>query len=610
MLDDYGGATPTILLLSGSSAIDAGNDSLCPAADQRGVTRPQGAHCDIGAFEAAPLVNTLSILKDVTEGELAEPSYVGQEILTVSYAQYVQAGATCTVDFGDGSGTLNGQMNHMWGWFCQGPFHAYTTSGEYSITVIVTNPDGLAGIIIAQHVVVAAPAEPVLTYINPSAAAAGSGDLALTVTGSGFMTTSVVRWNGADLATTYVSPTELSALIPAANLASVQTAQITVFTPPPGGGTSNVLAFFVTEASAGVTSQDVASGEDKTASAGLATATATGDGLLVVAEYDANPGGIPSFSASGTYFDVYAAPGNTFSQVEIAACSLSVNDKLFWWDAAAQKWQKASPQRYDMSTSCVTLIVTDTSSPSLSQLQRTFFAVGVEPNTTPTANPGGPYLAAINTAFTFDGSGSSDAEGDPLTYAWDFGDGFTSSDMMPTHVYTTAGVYTACLTVNDGLEDSEQVCTLAVVYDPSTGFVTGSGWIDSPTGAYMADPSLSGKATFGFVSKYKKGATVPEGNTEFLFQAGSFNFRSTSYDWLVVSKEKVNAQFKGSGTVNGALDPNGNAYKFMLWAGDGTPDTFRIRIWWESANGVEHGVYDNGFNQAIGGGSIVVHTGK
>jgi hypothetical protein len=47
-----------------------------------------------------------------------------------------------------------------------------------------------------------------------------------------------------------------------------------------------------------------------------------------------------------------------------------------------------------------------------------------------------------------------------------------------------------------------------------------------------------------------------------------------------------------------------------LWDGDGSPDTFRIRIWCEAADGTENVVYDNGFNQAIGGGSIVVHTGK
>jgi predicted outer membrane repeat protein len=50
-LGNYGGFTQTVSLLWGSSAIDTGNDSVCPATDQRGVQRPQGAHCDIGAYE-------------------------------------------------------------------------------------------------------------------------------------------------------------------------------------------------------------------------------------------------------------------------------------------------------------------------------------------------------------------------------------------------------------------------------------------------------------------------------------------------------------------------------------------------------------------------------
>ena len=76
---------------------------------------------------------------------------------------------------------------------------------------------------------------------------------------------------------------------------------------------------------------------------------------------------------------------------------------------------------------------------------------------------------------------------------------------------------------------------MAVVYDPSEGFVTGGGWIDSPTGAYTADPTLAGRAGFGFVSKYQKGATVPSGKTEFKFEAGSFYFESKAYEWLVVA---------------------------------------------------------------------------
>jgi hypothetical protein len=51
-LADNGGPTQTHALSSGSPAINAANDALCPATDQRGVARPQGAHCDIGAYEA------------------------------------------------------------------------------------------------------------------------------------------------------------------------------------------------------------------------------------------------------------------------------------------------------------------------------------------------------------------------------------------------------------------------------------------------------------------------------------------------------------------------------------------------------------------------------
>ena len=233
----------------------------------------------------------------------------------------------------------------------------------------------------------------------------------------------------------------------------------------------------------------------------------------------------------------------------------------------------------------------------------------VSPNEPPTANPGGPYLGAVNTSILFDASSSSDPDSDPLTYAWDFGDGTIETGALPIHSYAAAGIYNACLTVNDGSLNSAPGCTMAVVYDPSAGFVTGGGWIDSTAGAYKADETLAGKATFGFISKYQRGASVPTGTTAFEFDLAGLAFSSQSYEWLVVNQADTNAQFKGVGLINGAADPNGNAYKFMLWAGDGSPDTFRIRIWWEDAAG-EHEVYDNGTSQPIGAGNIVVHTGR
>jgi parallel beta-helix repeat protein len=225
-------------------------------------------------------------------------------------------------------------------------------------------------------------------------------------------------------------------------------------------------------------------------------------------------------------------------------------------------------------------------------------------NQAPIAHAGGPYLVAVGQTIALDGSGSYDPDGDPLTYLWTQAEnlgGFDDAALEdPSFTGGQPGVTKLTLTVDDGPAQASDAVVL-VVYDPSAGFVTGGGWIDSPAGAYVPDPSLVGKASFGFVSQYKKGATVPTGNTEFVFQAGDLNFHSISYDWLVVNQNGSNAQFKGSGTINSA----GN-YKFMLWAGDGAPDTFRIKIWEE--NGGEVVVYDNGFNQSIGGGSIVVHT--
>jgi len=86
---------------------------------------------------------------------------------------------------------------------------------------------------------------PTITNINPSSATAGGVDFTLTVNGTNFVSGSIVRWNGANRTTSYISSTQLQASITAADIASSGTATVTVFNPTPGGGTSNGVIFRV-----------------------------------------------------------------------------------------------------------------------------------------------------------------------------------------------------------------------------------------------------------------------------------------------------------------------------------------------------------------------------
>jgi uncharacterized repeat protein (TIGR01451 family) len=230
----------------------------------------------------------------------------------------------------------------------------------------------------------------------------------------------------------------------------------------------------------------------------------------------------------------------------------------------------------------------------------------------------------VNTPVNFIGS-FIDGPGGTHTATWSF-DNVTQPGVMnettgavtATRTFTAAGVYQVTLTVTDdcggtGVADSlDGLTALVVIYDPDGGFVTGGGWITSPGGAYAPNPSLTGKANFGFVSKYENGANVPTGQTEFQFKVANLNFHSTVYEWLVVAGAR--AQYKGSGTINGA----GN-YGFMLTAidgqinGGGGVDKFRIKIW--DKNNADAIVYDNQMGldddgnptTTLGGGSIVIH---
>ncbi|HEY1596288.1 MAG TPA: choice-of-anchor Q domain-containing protein [Thermoleophilaceae bacterium] len=137
-LQDNGGPTPTQALLPGSPAINAGAGTGCPGTDQRGVARPQGAACDIGAYEVAPpsaVTGSASAIKATSAmlgGSAANPDAVGASVVfqfgkTTSYgassaAQSLGAGAGGT----GVAATITGLKRNT----------------TYHFREVVSNPDG------------------------------------------------------------------------------------------------------------------------------------------------------------------------------------------------------------------------------------------------------------------------------------------------------------------------------------------------------------------------------------------------------------------------------------------------------------------------------------
>ena len=275
----------------------------------------------------------------------------------------------------------------------------------------------------------------------------------------------------------------------------------------------------------------------------------------------------------------------------------------------------------------VTYDVTDSSGNAAAQVVRAVNVVDTTPPVTSLTaadpNPVAVDIPVVLTAFVEDNYLVVSAE-----YSVDGGSTWTPMDPIDQPApsasvsatvpgFSSAGIYWVSVRAVDTSGNTGEPETIFLaVFDPDEGFVTGGGWFYSLPGAYPADVSLEGRANFGFVSKYKKGATVPTGVTEFQFKVADLSFHSNTYEWLVVANAK--AMYKGVGTINGV-----DGYKFMISAIDGdlknsgASDTFRIRIWKE-VNGTESVIYDNHIEATIdadptttlGGGSIKIHSKK
>src|SRR5262249_3921422 len=123
-------------------------------------------------------------------------------------------------------------------------------AAQGSNSIQVTNPAACVGGACSSNTlalaVTAPPPAPTLSSINPATVAGGGAAFTLTAVGTTFAGNSVVQVNGASRPTTFGDSTQLTASIPASDIASAGALSITVFTPAPGGGTSNAQPLTIT----------------------------------------------------------------------------------------------------------------------------------------------------------------------------------------------------------------------------------------------------------------------------------------------------------------------------------------------------------------------------
>lgn len=177
---------------------------------------------------------------------------------------------------------------------------------------------------------------------------------------------------------------------------------------------------------------------------------------------------------------------------------------------------------------------------------------------------------------------------------WNWGDGTTSTgtvtetsgtgSVSDSHTYTTTGVYTIIFTVTDkdGATGTSQY-QYVVVYDPTGGFLTGSGKYSSQAGWDTQNIQASGEVKVGVQAHYLNSVLV--GNMKMNFKVDNLDFNSTSYQWLVVNGAK--ATLKGNGTVNGS----GN-YTFLFSGIDGSQTGGQSFVRFQITNSSNTVIYD------------------
>ncbi len=498
-----------------------------------------------------------------------------------------------------------------------------TCNDDSTVTATLTVSDGLNSAVVDTAVLGVSNANPTIGLVTVPAGAVGVGstvNISAPFADPGTNDTHTVTVNWGDTTSSSGSVTEVlgsGSTTGSHNYGTAGSYTVTVTVNDDDGGTATSSAAVVVNGAPVVNAGGPYAGLEGAPTALAATASDPNGDPLAIAWTFAWTGGLgTSCSATGV---TTLTPGVTCNDDAVVTASLNVSDSV---NPAVVRTATINVANVAPTVGALTVPVSPVPLGGAANVLTTFADVGSNDTHTATVNWGDTTTSSAAVS-EFSGNGSVTAG----------------------HVYASTGTYSVSVTITDdnGGVVVATATTSIVVYNRSQSFVTGGGWINSPSGAYTpnnaTDPDVVGRGNFGFVARYPSPtATIPTGNTEFQLRVRnprghddddderkrcgdrwddarttsvSLNLHSTGYLSLVVEGTKTKAYYRGTGTVNGV-----SGYEFLVSVIDGrntsAPDRFRIKVWKTSTGDV---LYDNqsgavdaaSATQAIAGGSIVIH---
>lgn len=443
------------------------------------------------------------------------------------------------------------------------------------VPVMVTNPAPGGGTSISVNFTIASGPIPVPTVnsLNPSSACPGGPSFNLFVSGTNFVVSSVVKWNGTGLPTSFFDANTVEAQIPASDIATAGTVTVTVFNPAPGGGSSNPLTFNVTggEVFPHSVAVDPTGKFVYVANWGCSAASAGSVSLYAI---DASTGALTSIGTvaagaapvsvavdptskfayvAGGVVSMYRINGTTGALTPIGALggggdSVAVHPSgKFAYVGAGYPADNVSTFAIDLTTGASTFVGTIGAASSHGS------------NTIEVAiHPSGKFAYAVgdNCALdTFDGEVSIYAI-DPLTGALSSTGSPAVAGVCPSSVIVDPFGRFAYVTDNSGLNGHQDDNVAMFAINGTTGALTFIGFAGTGMGPSFVAVDPTGKFAYvtNFLSKDVSMYTI-DGTTGALTSIGTIA--------------------AGTGPVSVAVDPTG---KFAYVANSGSGDVSMYRI--------------------------------